>query len=104
MDEDVVIAAFLARYWDDRANDRELSLAAYQQLFPGYEELLAMEFASIAGSGASGARDGGAAHSSDPAVAGGMRTVGPYRIMGEIARGGQGEVFVAEDTRLHRTI
>ena len=33
-----------------------------------------------------------------------MQAVGPYRVLGEIGSGGMGEVFLAEDTRLHRKV
>lgn len=42
----------------------------------------------------------GPAGGSDPAAG----SIGPYRVLGELGRGGQAVVYLAEDTRLHRQV
>ena len=39
-----------------------------------------------------------------PAVDGDLGSLGPYRVIGELGRGGMGFVFRAEDTRLKRVV
>ena len=43
MDDAAVIATFLRRYLADREAGRVSDLAQYQSLFPGYEDLIAVE-------------------------------------------------------------
>src|SRR5262245_24038197 len=108
MDDPVVAAAFLARFGEDKLHRRELSLAEYQRLYPGFEELIAREHAGISSSASSSSRGAGAAEPA-PASPGSASLAsrpdfGLYRITAEIARGGQGEVFLALDTRLNRPV
>src|SRR5262245_40168576 len=67
-------------------------LAEYAETFPGEDALVARAYADVFGadfaSPASPDRD----------------SIGHYRIAKELGRGGQGIVYLAEDTRLHRKV
>jgi hypothetical protein len=47
MDDAAVIATFLGRYLADREAGRVSSLEEYHALFPGCEDLIAVEFAAV---------------------------------------------------------
>src|SRR5262245_31483427 len=106
MDDAAIVALFLERYRADSASGGPRPLSAYQALFPGYEDLIAREIEDLAERSA--LRD--QPPSQDHAFAGegiarsGPGWIGPFRIVREIARGGQAEVYLAEDSRLHRTV
>ncbi len=87
------LQTFLARWLGDLERGEERSLAHYQALFPGRELAIAAEWESL--------HAGPGERSASAAV---QRTIGPYRILSEIGRGGQGAVFLAEDTRLPRKV
>jgi hypothetical protein len=98
MDDAAVIATFLRRYLADREVGRVSSLEAYQALFLGYEDLIAVEFAAAE----RGDLSPGAASPERPDD--GRLIAGRYRILEELARGGQGEVYLALDQQLQRKI
>jgi hypothetical protein len=88
---------FLRRFLADREQGAVLPLDAYQAAFPGNEDQIAEEYARLA----AGQSDGGAA---PEGVVTPAQTVGPYRILRVLGRGGQGTVHLAEDTRLPRRV
>ena len=89
---DDILAAFLNRYWKDQGAGLTPGLAHYLELFPGHDALLASEFLSLT------------TKAKAPVSAQDGSELGPYRILEEIGRGGQGVVYKAEDTRLNRVV
>ncbi len=93
---DDVLAQFLERYWNDRDAGNVRPLSHYLGLFPQHEDLVGREyFAAEAGAGEP---------TPDADVPADGSDLGPYRIIEELGRGGQGTVYKAEDTRLHRIV
>src|SRR5262245_49791959 len=94
MRDPAIVAAFVEQYRADRQYGRVRSMSEYQARFPGFEDLIAREYAEIQERASRG----------DPASDAGDRLVGPFRILKQLGRGGQGEVYLAEDSRLNRKV
>ena len=80
------------RLLDDRGSGSAKSLAEYARLFPGEDALVARAYPDVFG-----------ADVASPAPSD-RNSIGHYRIVNELGRGGQGIVYLAEDTRLHRKV
>lgn len=89
-----VVDAFRRQFWADREAGTERPLAEYLAAHPGEDTLIAAEYALLK-------RHGGRGR--DTAI-GGRDRIGPYMLIEQIGRGGQGAVFLAEDTRLKRRV
>ena len=107
--DDAVLTDFLEAYLADRERGVARTLDDYLLQFPGHAKAIAKEFLSLE-EGDAIAREHGTANRGTSALAGiasgdaaGDR-IGHYRVLDEIGRGGQGIVYLAEDTRLHRKV
>ncbi len=93
------LARFRARYRDDRALGHVRTLAEYLGEFGGPREEIAAAYLDLE-------CERMAAGESAPAgpAAAAADSVGPFRLLEELGRGGQGAVYLAEDTRLGRRV
>jgi serine/threonine protein kinase/lipoprotein NlpI len=93
-DDPAVVAAFLDLFLQDLEGDDVRPLAHYQERLPAHAALVARHYCALV-----------EAHEARTAEEdGGGQRIGPYRVVREVGRGGQGVVYLADDTRLKRRV
>lgn len=85
---DRAVLDFLVAYADDLASGRLGGLEDYQRRFAPFGSQVAAAWAEL----------------QDPVPADAETVFGPYRLLEQIGRGGQGVVYLAQDTRLERRV
>jgi eukaryotic-like serine/threonine-protein kinase len=100
--------AFISAFWKDVDAGAVRPLAEYLARFPGADDSIAREYLAIRdGAPKSGreSHDTRIGKLDQGSVAGDhAERIGPYRIVREIGRGGQGAVYLAQDTRVGRAV
>ena len=94
LDDEGIANDFLAVYLDDVANGNERSLAGYQALFPGHDELIAVEHARLVDEDATGPEPPAPPKPSIPDVT----------LEDVLGRGGQGTVWRGRQAYVERSV
>ncbi len=92
------VDAFLAA----RERGEDPPLAYWLERFPSNQEAVAREWILLRSADSDAGAPEGAMFAAP--IASGPDRIGPYRLIGELGRGGQGTVFLAEDTRILRRV
>ena len=97
MDTACVSNEFLRTYVSDLSRGGIQHRLAYQELFPDHREMIGELFDQMVDAEAS-------EDARLEAALGGSLEVGPYLVLRQLGRGGQGVVYLAQDARLGRTV
>jgi len=98
-----ILQQFLRRYFEDEDSGEERSLERYLELFPDHQDEIRLGFDLVRDDlPVTSTLSGGFMAGLLPREVG--EEIGPYRILRMIGRGGQGDVFEAEDKRMKRKV
>ena len=93
---------FLNDYWDDVEQGGARPLRVYLDRYPGHEEAIAGEYLELTRSAQR--VDGEIERDSNGGAGRSSERIGPYDVLRELGRGGQGRVVLADDTRIERRV
>ncbi|MCB9891468.1 MAG: serine/threonine protein kinase [Planctomycetes bacterium] len=96
--------AFLDIYQEDLAQGALRTLAEYQALFPGHEDDIADEFSFLEDGEDTQTQRGSSTLDVLPDPTLSQETIGPYRLLRELGRGGQAIVYLAVHRSLGRRV